>query len=198
MIATKSKRLKVIAVGLSLLILVLGYFFVYTKYIMETSFRVNKTLSPAFIKKVDDIVARHPNILSIQVVNVDLNKNVRYILYTSIKIPEINKLYSGFLANNITIEVPVFTGNDVHNARMIRLINHEYVCTPLKDTISYTLVPELAKYIETVCAVSIPPSYGDFIGIVGVFLKNPPTGIEKDIIRVEVKDLAESAYLDIK
>lgn len=198
MIATRNRKFKILAVVFAFIVLVVGYLFVYTKYINQTSFRVNKQLSSKFIKRVDSVVANHQNIVAIQIVNVDLNRNIRYIIYTSIKSPEVNKLYSGFLDNNIAIEAPVFIDSDVQNTRMIKLINHEFVCSSFKDTISYTFIPEVAKYISTVCAVSIPPSHGDFVGIVGIFLKNPPTDIEKDIIRTETKDLAEAAYPEIK
>jgi len=183
--------IKVAVITLSTIAISVLVALLYLQLKEDISFSPLKTAPELVRIRTDDLLLRYPNIVGIQVVSADLSKNIRYILYTSIRDEEVKKLYDLFLLKSITTEVPVFTNNTVQNTRMIRLINHEYVCSPFEETISYDFLPESGKYITTVCAMSIPPDYGNFDGIVGVFLRKPPTELESDILRIEIRSLAE-------
>lgn len=187
-----------IVVSILLFILLwIGFLFIYPKYATTVHLRKRTELSQQLIKKIDDIANRNTNIEAIQVVDVNLAKNTRHIVYISIKQPVVNKLYLEFLANSITIYVPIFTNNDRQNAVIVRLIHREFVCSTIKDSMSYALVPEIIKYVSTICMVTVPPSQGDITGMIAVFLKNTPTDIEKDILRADMKLLAKDIYIDL-
>jgi hypothetical protein len=183
---------------LLLLSIIVGNVYVYIRFFNVGSFNLKTDVPVPIQQAIDTAVARDPIIVGVQIIRVDLKKNVRYILYSSLKDPAVKKLYLGFIADNITVEVPIFTKNAVQDAIMLSIINHEFVCYPFTDTISYELVPALAPYIKTVCSTTIPVQYGNFEGFVAVFLSRVPTETEKDLIRIESKVISGLAYEVIK
>jgi hypothetical protein len=189
---------KSIVFSLLLLFLIIGYVYIHFRFISDSSFGLKKIVPSQIQETIDSVVERTPVIVGVQVVKVDLQKNVRYILYTSIKDPAVKKVYSNFILDNITVEVPVFTKNKVQNERMLAVINHEYICYPFVDTVSYELAPAMAKYITTVCSTTIPVESGKFSGFIAVFLSREPTDTEKDLIRIESILMSQRAYEAIK
>lgn len=148
-----------------------------------------------YINKAMDF---NPNIVAIQIAEADLRTNTRHIVFTSIRKYELKTLYNNFIDGTITKKVPVFTKDQAANERIIRILNHEFVCSSYKDTISYKFVPESGKYISTVCAMSIPPHYGEFKGIVGFFLEKEPTETEKEFLRSILREISLKVAPELK
>jgi len=200
---TKVKKeinpLKLLFVGLSLIALIffIGYVLYDPLNNITKNVKVVSEISDATVKQVDSIVNSNPSIVGAQVISVNLQKNTRYIVYTSIKNDDVKKLYLNFMSGKITLEVPVFTADDAQNSRIVQIINHEFACSPFKETITYKYVPATANFIKTVCAISIPPSYGKFKGIFGVYLSREPTELEKDLLRILLKDAADKLDLEL-
>lgn len=179
-------------------ILLSGYAYIHFRFITGSSFGLRDNLPTNVQTTIDSAVNRMPVVVGIQIVKVDLQKNVRYISYSSLQNAAIKKIYSNFIADNITAEVPAFTRNQVQNSRMLSLINHEFICYPFTDTLFYELLPELNKHIKTVCSTTIPVEPGKFVGFVAVFLSREPTDIERDLIRIESIIISTQAYEAIK
>ena len=159
---------------------------------------VNQTLSKGAQARIINIVEKTDIIEGIIIVDVDLQRNTRHSIFVSIKDKDIQELYDKFVNGSITFEVPFFTGVDVDDQRLIRVMNHEFVCGPFKDTIVYRYAPTAANRIKVVCAISIPPSYGTFKGIVGIYLKEEPSDTQKDQIRIYIKEISEDVSRDTK
>lgn len=192
----KRNRIKaVFYFGICLLIF-LGIF--YLLYFRETSLVINAGLSKNSVNKITNGVEKSQLIEGVIIVSVDLQRNMRHSVYTMIKDPNIQSIYDKFANGAISIEVPFFTGDETHDKRLIRVINNEFVCSPFKETIAYKYAPQAAEKITTVCAISIPPSYGEFKGIVGLYLRKVPSDIEKDQLRIYIKDMSEDVANDLK
>lgn len=186
------------ALVFSLLLLVLASGYIYIQFFRDISLVIRHNNTPSLQEVIDSSVARMPIMAAVQIVRVDLQKNIRYIAYSSIKNPAVSKLYDGFVGDNISIEVPVFTKNEAQNRRMISIINHEFVCYPFTETISYEFEPKMAAHISTVCATTIPVQRGKFSGFVAVFLSRQPTEIEKDLIKIESAEISARAFVALK
>lgn len=178
-----------------LVLISIGTVYVYSPKLLSVRFPSMDEKAQA---AVNLMLERNINIAGIQIVEVDLQKNTRFIRYTSIRDPEISKQYNSFILNQITREVPVFTGKENQDSRLISIINHEYICYPFTDTITYEFMPDLSKHIKTVCSTTIPAFRGKFSGFVAVFLKKEPTDHEKDVIRIESTKLSIEIYNYIK
>lgn len=160
------------------------------------SFVRNIELSRHNVEKIDSIVLKE-NIIGVQVIKINLQDNTRRIVYSKYSDPQITKLHRSFVENSVTIEVPVFTKDEINNSRIIRIINNEFVCTPFKETMSYKYAPEASEKVSAVCALSVPPSYGKFLGIIGIFFVKEPSVEEKDATRILLKTLSESLTDDL-
>ena len=172
--------------------------YIYFRYFRDTTFRVAEPLTSELSKIVDTSLDKSDVINGVQVVRIDLKRNVRYLIHTHWQTPELQKLYDEYSIDRITAEVPVFSKDDVQNARIIRLMNHEFDCTPFRDTLSYKLVPAAAEHIAMVCSISIPPAFSEFKGIIAMSLNRVPTDDEKAIIRNILIDISEKIYKEIK
>lgn len=132
---------------------------------------------------INDVVKRNNQVLGIQVVTVNFQKNIRIETYVSIGNAGLQAVYDHFL-NNRVVETALFDENKVTNNRLIRLINGEFVCVPYKDSAAGKYAPAGENFASTVCAIGIPPSYGEFSGIVTLYLKDKPN-----------KELTEQLFL---
>lgn len=189
---------KTIAFIFILLCFGLGYAYIHLRFFSNDSFRFLKPIDHSLQEIIDSTVAKNNDIVGIQVVKVDLAKNIRYIAYTSLKGQAVEKLYNTFVTNRVSREVPAFTGKDYQDSRIISIINHEFICYPFRETLSYEFIPELDKYITTVCATTIPPYSGKFEGFIAIFLKTEPSPTVKDLMRIEAIRLSKESYDFIK
>lgn len=149
------------------------------------------TLSDETKETIKVAVDKSSLMIGIQVVTVDFENNTRAAVYTYLNDDVLKKIYSEFATKNSIRDFPLFTQDDINNIRIIKLVNHEYNCSPFKETTYYKYVPEAASRIVIVCAISIPPSFGEFNGITSVYLNKVPSPVEKDQIRIFVKDIAQ-------
>lgn len=148
-------------------------------------------LSDRTVNLITSTIKQEPDIVAIQVIQFNLQTNTRHIVYTNISNPIIHSIYEKFISSAVNISFPIFTEDNDQNLRLVKLMNHEYVCTPYVKTLSYKYSPETANYIKTVCAVAIPPSFGEFKGVVAIFLRNEPTQHESDRIRIIAKGISD-------
>lgn len=128
-------------------------------------------------QEIDVAVRRDEHILAIQIVTINFQKNIRSETYASIDNSTLQEMYNRFVNNKI-IETPLFDDNKINNTRIIRLINGEFVCLPYKDSMAYKYAPDAENIISYVCAIGIPPAYGEFTGILTIYLNNKP---DKDL-----------------
>jgi len=143
----------------------------------------------------DDIitdVARIPNFVGIMIIRADIQTNERHIIYSYIADPETRKLFTDFFQNKtVTPAQPLFVkGDDKINNRIVRLINHQYDCSPWTDLIGSKFVPASMSTITSACGVAIPPSYGAFDGMVTIFLSKEPTDADRILLGTVLKDIS--------
>jgi hypothetical protein len=157
------------------------------------------TLNPDTIVKIDMFLHSNPTYRGIQVMSMDLSKNSRHMVFSHLETNELQVMYTNYVTGRISQIMPIFTNNnEENNARMISIINHEFVCTPFSESTLYKNMPMGASYISTICATSIPPSYGNFVGSIHLFLSKPPTDMEKAIVRMHIKELSELIFKEMR
>ena len=149
------------------------------------------------IREVDSLGDSNSNIIAIQVVKIDLTTNTRTLVYMYLKEAYLKNIYNSWLSTRLSPDYPVFTRDTPDNKRLVKLINHEFVCSPYNETLTYRLYPETGKYVSTMCAMSIPPSYGKFVGVIGVMLRDPITDSEKSVLEASLKRITTDAYADL-
>jgi len=179
-------------------VIVLSLIGFWVFYLKSPSLIINAGLSKETVGRIAEVVDKSPLIEGIIIVDVDLQRNMRHSVYVMIKDKDIQEMYDKFSNGAISVEVPFFTGEYVNDRRLIRVMNQEFVCGPFKDTVAYKYAPMAANKIKIVCAVSIPPSFGKFKGIVGIYLKEDPTEIQKDQIRIYIKNISEDVARELK
>lgn len=194
---TQFLLIRVIEIAVILAVLLVSFSYIYFRYFKETSFRPSEPLELALAKEIDVSLDKIRVINGVQVIKVDLKRNVRYVIHAHWETPELQQLYNDYSSDRVTIEIPVFSKDAVQNTRIIRLMNHEFDCSPFRETLIYKLVPSAADYISTVCSISIPPAFTEFKGIVSVSLSRPPTDSEKITIRETLTDLSEKIHAEI-
>ena len=195
---TKFILIRSIEIAIILGMILLSSSWIYFRYFKETTVRSESPLSEQLRKEVNADLDRVDIINGVQVVKIDLTRNVRFLIHTYWKTSELQRLYDDFSKTRITSEIPVFSKDEVQNARIIRIMNHEFDCTPFKDTLSYKLVPESANHIAVVCSISIPPAFSEFKGIIAASLSRVPTEIEKAFVRNALMDISNNIYKEIK
>jgi len=140
------------------------------------------------------------NFVGIFVVSTDIQSNSTQVVYMNILDPVVNSVFSSFINDKaISNTEPLFVKNgDNINSRLVSLINHEFVCTSFADTISSRFLPEIASYVSVVCSISIPPSFGEFNGMINVYLNKQPTAEDIDIIRSGMREMSQQLSENLK
>lgn len=163
----------------------------------QTKISNNAPSTAKLSKKTGDrlsaVVDRYENVIALQVVIVDFQKNTRRIVYTYSDDKNLNELYNAAGQAGDSI-IPLFNTDPSNNQRLVELINGEFICTPFTETTGYKILPSAGKYIATSCSAGIPPYYGQFIGAVTVYLKHAPKPEELDQLRILVKSMSSMIY----
>lgn len=195
---TKIILIRFIEIAIVIGVILLSSSWIYFRYYKETTVRPAEPLSERLGKEVNTSLDHVDIINGIQVVKIDLRRNVRFIIHAYWKTPDLQRIYDEFSSTRITAEIPVFSRDEVQNARIIRIMNHEFDCTPFKDTLSYKMAPDSAEHIAVICSISIPPAFSEFKGIIAASLSRVPTEFEKMIVRNALIDISNSIYKEIK
>lgn len=195
---TRLVLIRTIEVTVVIAILLVSFSYIYFRYFKETSLRPSELLTSELANEIDIALDKIDVVNGVQVVKVDLKRNVRYIIHAHWETPELQGLYDRFSRERITVEIPVFSRNDdAQNSRIIRLMNHEFDCSPFSETLIYKLVPAAASYIGVVCSISIPPAFTEFKGMVAVSLSREPTDAEKAMLKNILIDISEKIHREI-
>lgn len=154
-----------------------------------------KELSKSTQTEINKIVEKSDNIVAIQIILADFQKNERVIIYTYIEDEalELKNIWLKY-SNNAIGNMALFTDNVADNKVVVDLINGEFNCRPYVDTINVRLSPESAKYVKYTCSNGIPASFGRFTGIIVVYLKHQLTPEEYDQIRSVSRTLATTIF----
>ncbi len=150
------------------------------------------TIPKKTMQVIDNIVTQSDLIVGITVVNVNFQRNLRTIVYSSIDNIGLKMEYAQ--AYGSSQELPLFNSDVTNNKRLVGIINGEFICSPYAETIVGQTQPETRKYVNTICISGIPPYYGSFSGIVSIYLKRQPTSEEVDQVRAISRNISVLVY----
>jgi hypothetical protein len=120
--------------------------------------------------EISEVVNRKEDILGVQISSVHFQKNTRVETYTSISDKTLQAIYDKFISDRIA-DVPLFTAKKADNARLLRLMNGEFLCVPFSDSTAYKYAPAAGLIVKSICAIGIPPNnYDNFSGILTIYL----------------------------
>lgn len=126
----------------------------------------------------------------INMVKVDFNQNVRQSTFRYFKSSPVTEAWNAQKLNY----APLFGNVEATNQKIVNLINGISYCTTIQETTAGRIIPNLQNYASHVCAVPIPPGYGDFIGFMVLFLKKELTLSEQTSFLKEVEKLSVEMY----
>ena len=152
-----------------------------------------QTLSKATAGEIDAIVNKSEIIVGMNVTLADFQKNQRRTIYRSIEMSELKSIFEEYSKNSIG-NLPLFNEDVGNNHLIVELINGEFTCRPVAETMTGKLVIGVNRYISTICMNGIPASYGKFTGIISVHLKRVPTNSEYDQLRSITRGMATLIY----
>ena len=138
---------------------------------------------------MERLLKSNDKIMAVSAVSASLKKNERKTILFKTQLPELQKAWDEYLGRRVP-NVPVFS-MDRENDRVTNLINGAFDCRPFKQTVGYSLYPEVDKYAPWLCSTAIPSGIdrsGDFVGFLNIFLSTEPTDIER-------KQLAKDAII---
>jgi hypothetical protein len=144
-------------------------------------------------EEINSIVSRSELIVGMVISTVDFQKNTRHIIYRNTDSSDLRDLYEN---NNklLTTEIPMFNDDVTNNARMVDLINGEFVCHPYSNSIYAIINPKTVPYAHTVCSNGIPPFYGMFSGVVSIITSRAPTPTELSQLRELTRNISSKIY----
>ena len=170
--------------------------FVRLYFSLKANNNAHIVLKPESSEYIISNVQRIPDLVGVQIISINLQKNTRYVMYSYFKDSDVNKMYSRFFEKSLSDDIPFFTrDNDKVNSNLVKLINHEFTCAPYASTVMHEYVPAAEKDIKTVCSIAIPPSYGSLTGAIEIYLSKPPEN--KDVLITISKNISNRVIPEI-
>ncbi len=152
--------------------------------------------SDPVVAGINSDMSRVNNLVGVIIVSADIQTNSQKVVFLKINDSVLDAMFTNYFKyKSITQFAPLFTkDNDEINQRMVKLINHEFVCAPWSSTVGSRFIPDAEQKIKMTCAVGVPPSYGGFDGTINILLSKDPTEDEKvkilAILRETANDIA--------
>ena len=159
----------------------------------ELARSVKITVSRENREYIEDRVKRSDLIIAAQVIEIDFPKNARRSSFMFTDSDELQAYYQEYLKDKITDD-PLLTNLESENVRLARLINGEFFCLPIEQTVAGRMLPAVHRYVTTICSVSVPPVYGQFSGYVNIYLKRIPSETDLAQIRSMMYDVSARIY----
>ncbi len=137
--------------------------------------------SDPVVASINNDMSRVNNFIGVIIVSADIQTNSQKVVFLKINDSVLDAMFTNYFKyKSITQLAPLFTkDNDDINQRMVKLINHEFVCAPWSSSVGSRFIPDADRIIKMTCAMGVPPSYGGFDGTINVLLSRDPTEDEK-------------------
>lgn len=142
-------------------------------------------------------LTRLPLVGGVLLTEVDLKKNRRitkfwYVTDTNFR-EEATRIASTLLPQAF------FDTDSRNNEQMLEVLNNQFVCSPVEETVFVRFFPNIKKTYPTICRLAVPPFSGHFAGLVTIFLNRTPTASEVDSLKIEITRVSVEMYLrDVK
>lgn len=135
--------------------------------------------------------SRIPHFVGMVVLHADVQTNTRQLSHMYFVDPEVKRIYENYFSTKIINDKrPLFLrDNDELNSRIVRLINHEFVCEQYEKTNGSVFAP--TPIVVAACASAIPVSGIEFSGYVSVLMSKMPSEEEQAIIEMIIRDIAD-------
>lgn len=138
-------------------------------------------------------LSKQENIAGVMLTEVNLKKNRRIVKFWHTQNPEFKKEVDAVLST--LLPQAFFDTDKQNNEQMLKVLNNEFVCSPMKQTI-FGRFDVMGKYkIDTVCRLSVPPYVGEFAGMISLWMKRPPTAAEIEALKIELSRVSIELYL---
>jgi hypothetical protein len=125
-----------------------------------------------------------------QAIDVNFKLNLRKPVFTYSNDQKFIEFEKKFSYNGIGT-YPVLTNNEANNQRIVSLVNGDFVCIPVSQSIVRTF-SEVG--VTTLCSRSIPPVYGKFAGYLTAYLTREPTVEEQTQLRILLGGISQEIY----
>lgn len=197
MIRTTVKNFLVSMAALLVLLVLLSFIWsdrIFAPGTAEVSTKLS--VAPSIRNEIDLSVRKNDDIVGIQVVTINFQKNIRLETYMSIDDPILQSIYDKFVATSV-IDTPLFDETELNNQRVLRLINGEFVCVPFEQTPAFKYGPAAKQYVKNVCAIGIPPyNLAEFSGILTIYLNKDIKDLNKEELFFFARNLSLSIAYD--
>jgi hypothetical protein len=154
------------------------------------------TLSDQTKRELQSTVNDDTLLTATTIITVDLIRNKRIPAYFYSKIPQMQAAWNKFASGGFD-KITAFGNEELDNARLTNIMNGNFDCRRFKDTIAMSLYPDAEPYGPVLCSMPIPSGFdssGDFVGLIGFFLKREPTDQEKKILTKTAIDASSMIY----
>lgn len=138
-------------------------------------------------------LTKQENIAGVMLTEVNLKKNRRIVKFWHTRDPEFKKEVDAILAT--LLPQAFFDTDKQNNEQMLKVLQNEFTCSPMKQTI-YGRFEVMSKHkVDTVCRLSVPPYVGEFAGMISLLMKKPPTPAEIEALKIELSRVSIELYL---
>jgi hypothetical protein len=151
------------------------------------------TVSDKMKQRIKEMTDQSTDIVVTGVISADLRTNQRFPVFYYSKTPAVTQLLEE-VRKQLGSSQTIFSSNVANNARMVSVINGEFGCGAMSDTLMARVVPALTSHLKTFCLVGLPPYYGDFRGYVIIFTDKQLSTEMTDAVRLETVKLANDVY----
>ena len=121
---------------------------------------------------------------AVQMVSVDFGANERYSTYFRSSLPVVQAAWDDYQSKK-TRNPPLFSADEQANQRLVNIINGKFTCERVEFTSIPKLVPGAVSVTDSLCSISIPPGYGEFVGFINFWVSRPLT--QQDIEELELR-----------
>lgn len=138
-------------------------------------------------------LTRSPIVGGVLLTEVDLKKNRRITKFWHITDAAFRQQATQ-IASTILPQA-FFDSDPKNNEQMLAVLNNQFVCSPVTDTVFIRFFPDVASRYPTVCRLAVPPFSGHFAGLITIFLNRTPTQADIDSLKIEITRVSVELYL---
>ena len=136
---------------------------------------------------------RFPLVGGVLLTEADLKKNRRITKFWYVTDSAFRQQAAQLIST--LLPQPFFDADPKNNEQMLAVLNNQFVCTPVNQTIFIRFFPDIAKTHPVVCRLAVPPFSGHFAGVITIFLTKVPTQTEVDSLKIEITRISVELYL---
>lgn len=143
---------------------------------------------------IAELVARHPEIVLVTLIDADPLRNMRRPIYRHFNHSKLEDVIKQQEESGRDGSGPLYTSDESNNRQMLAIMSGEFFCSPVDEGSFAKMFPGVGEIAKYSCRVPLPPAFGKATGWFSIHISKWPPEHGLDQLKFDALSMSLSYF----